>query len=109
MFVNGNYAFRGHASDKYKLIPAALRPESRKRFDQFALSGDNDEQIDLEYFQIIKENHILRDFYRMCDRHGLAIENIERFRSSFLERIDMQTMLISEMWLPQDLWMLAAL
>ena len=109
LFMNGNYAFRGHASDKYKLIPVALRPESRKRFNQFALSGDDEEKKDLEYFQIIKEGHILRDFYKMCDRHGLANENIKRFRSSFLERMDLQTLLTSEMWLPQDLWTLAAL
>ena len=109
LFMNDNYAFRGHASDKYKLIPAALRPESRKRFNQFALSGDDEEKKDLEYFQIIKEGHILRDFYKMCDRHGLANENIKRFRSSFLERMDLQTLLTSEMWLPQDLWTLAAL
>ena len=79
LFMNGNFAFRGHASDKYKLIPTALRPESRNRFNQFALSGDDEEKKDLEYFQIIKENHILRDFYKMCDRHGLAIENIKRY------------------------------
>jgi hypothetical protein len=109
LFMNCNYAFRGHASDKYKLIPVALRPESRKRFNQFALSGDDEEKKDLEYFQIIKEGHILRDFYKMCDRHGLANENIKRFRSSFLERMDLQTLLTSEMWLPQDLWTLAAL
>ena len=109
LFMNGNYAFRGHASDKYKLIPVALRPESRKRFNQFALSGDDEEKKDLEYFQIIKEGHILRDFYKMCDRHGLANENIKSFRSSFLERMDLQTLLTSEMWLPQDLWTLAAL
>lgn len=109
LFMNGNYAFRGHASDKYKLIPAALRPKSRQRFNQFALSGDDEEKKDLEYFQIIKEGHILRDFYKMCDRHGLANENIKRFRSSFLERMDLQTLLTSEMWLPQDLWTLAAL
>lgn len=109
LFMNGNYAFRGHASDKYKLIPVALRPESRKRFNQFALSGDDEEKKDLEYFQIIKEGHILRDFYKMCDRHGLANENIKRFRSSFLGRMDLQTLLTSEMWLPQDLWTLAAL
>ena len=109
LFMNGNFAFRGHASDKYKLIPTALRPESRNRFNQFALSGDDEEKKDLEYFQIIKENHILRDFYKMCDRHGLAIENIKRYRSAFLERIDVQTLLTPEMWLPQDLWTLAAL
>lgn len=62
LFMNGSYAYRGHASDKYKLIPSALRPESRKRFNQFALSGDDGNQEELEYFQIIKEYNVLRDF-----------------------------------------------
>ena len=81
-FMHGDFAYRGHASNKYKLIPTALRPESRKRLNQFALCGYGDNQEDLEYFQILKENHILRDFYKMCDRHGLVMENIDRIRNS---------------------------
>lgn len=109
LFKNGGFAFRGHASDKYKLIPAALRPESKKRFDQFALSGYDESQDDLEYFQIIKENHILRDFYKLCDRHGLATENIRRYRNTILERVDLPTMVTPEVWLPPELWAIAAL
>ena len=109
LFMHGDFAYRGHASNKYKLIPTALRPESRKRLNQFALCGENDNLKDLEYFQILKENHILRDFYKRCDRHGLVIENIDRIRSTFLDKIDLPTMLTSETWLPKDLWALASL
>lgn len=65
LFMKGSYAYRGHASDKYKLIPSALRSESRKRFNQLALSGDDGNQKDLEYFQIIKEYNVLRGFYKL--------------------------------------------
>lgn len=109
MFLDGEFAFRGHASDKYKLIPSALRPESRKRFNQFALSGDDGTQEELEYFQIIKEYNVLRDFYKLCDRKGLLIENIDRIRNTILDKMDMFTMLMNEAWLPNDLWGLAAL
>ena len=109
LFMKGSYAYRGHASDKYKLIPSALRSESRKRFNQLALSGDDGNQKDLEYFQIIKEYNVLRDFYKLCDRKGLLIENIDRIRNTILDLIDIQTMLMNEAWLPKDLWGLAAL
>ena len=109
LLTNGNFAFRGHASDKYKLIPAALRPESKERFNRIALSGYDDTKDDLEYFQVIKENHILRDFYKLCDKNGLALENIERIRNSILDRMDLKTLLTTETWLPSELWSLASL
>lgn len=109
LFIHGHFAYRGHASNQYKLIPTALRPESRKRFNKFALCGENEKIEDLEYFQILKENQILRDFYKMCDRHGLVIENIDRIRSTFLDKVDLPTMMTSESWLPKELWALASL
>lgn len=109
LFTNGDMAFRGHASDQYQLIPAALRPESRERFNRIALSGDSGNKDDLEYFQILKEYHILRDFYKRCDKKGLLIENVKRIRNTILDRLDVGTMITPEEWLPEDLWGLAAL
>ena len=109
LFMTGDFAFRGHASDKYKLIPSALRPETRKCLNHFALSGDDESKDELEYFQIIKENHILRDFYKLCDRNGLLLENIDRIRNTILDKLDMATLLTTEYWLPKDLWALASL
>lgn len=108
-FMHGNFAYRGHSSNKYKLIPTALRPELKERLNKFALFGDNKKLEDLEYFQILKENQILRDFYKMCDRHGLVIENVDRIRSTFLDKVDLPTMITSETWLPKELWTLASL
>lgn len=43
LFTRGNVIYRGHAWDKYKLVPTALRPESKEKFKQIALAyGDND-------------------------------------------------------------------
>ena len=109
LFMKGDFAFRGHASNKYKLIPTALRPNSIERLNKFALYGGNKKQEDLEYFQILKENQILRDFYKMCDRHGLVIDNIDRIRSTFLDKVDLPTIMTSEHWLPKELWALASL
>jgi hypothetical protein len=109
LFMDGEFAFRGHASDKYKLIPSALRPESKKQFNQVALCEENDNPEDLEYFQIIKEYNILREFYKLCDMKGLPMENIERIRNTILDPKDLYTILTSEAWLPNDLWALASL
>ena len=108
LFKNGSFIFRGHASNKYKLIPTALRPDFKKQLNKFAL-GYDESQEDLEFVQIMKENQILREFYKICDRHGLVIENVERIRSTFLDQIDLPTILSSEAWLPKDLWGLASL
>ena len=106
LFNRGNVIFRGHASDKYKLIPAALRLESKEKFKQTALAyGDND----TEYTQTLREYVILRRFYKLCDSKGLYLDDIERIRRTWQERIDFQTIFINEDWLPEDLWPLAAL
>lgn len=109
LFAKGDFAFRGHASDRYKLTPAALRPESRERFNKVALSGNGKEDNDFEYLQIEREYNLLRDFYKRCDKKGLLIENIDRIRNTILEKLDLYTMLTNEAWLPKDLWGLAAL
>ncbi len=107
LFMHGDFAYRGHASNQYKLIPTALRPESKKRLNEFALSGENPK--DLEYIQMLKEYQILRDFYKICDKHGLVVENIDRIRSTFFDKVDFPTIMTSEPWLPKDLWALASL
>lgn len=109
LFQTGYFAFRGHASDKYQLIPTALRLESKDRFNKLSLSATNINEDDLEYFQIFKESQILRDFYKLCDKNGLLIEEIKRIRNSILETIDLQTIATPEKWIPTELWSLASL
>ena len=106
LFTRGNVIYRGHASDKYELIPTALRLDNKEKFKQIALAyGDND----TEYTQALREYVILRRFYKLCDSKGLYLDEIKRISRTWLERIDFQTLFINEDWLPEDLWSLAAL
>ena len=107
IFKEGNFVFRGHASDKYVLVPSALRPQSHDWFCRLVLSSKQKE--DLERIQMSSEYNLLRRFYKSCDRRGLLIPYIERIRQTFHEKLDIDTMLRSEYWLPQDLWEIAAL
>lgn len=109
LFRQGEFAFRGHASDKYRLVPSALRPEFKQRLNQFSLSGEYSERTNSEYFQIMKEYIILRDFYKYCDKRGLVIEDVDRIRKNYLNNAILEMMRIDEYWLPYDLWSLAAL
>ena len=52
IFAKGNFIFRGHSSEKYELVPSALRYDKREYFYSIALGNDHK---DTEYFQIIKE------------------------------------------------------
>lgn len=107
VFEKGKFVFRGHASDKYVLTPSALRPEAKDRFCRLAISGSGKE--DIEWFQMSNEYNLLRRFYKVCDRRGLNIPNISRIRRTFHDKLDIDTMLTNENWLPHDLWEIAAL
>lgn len=106
LFTDGEFAFRGHASDRYKLIPSALRPECKEKLNRLALSAEGG---DVEFFQMLKEYRILRDFYKQCDQKGLDIEDVDRIRNSILAKVDLNAVMLTEKWLPKDYWPLAAL
>ena len=107
MLEDGHFIFRGQPSDKYELLPSALRPESKELFDKVALRDS--QYDDIEYNQILNEYLVLRLFYSACDKKGLVIPNIERMRSTINDTMDLRTMLGNEDWLPYDLWEIAAL
>lgn len=107
LFCTGHFIFRGHSSDKYELIPSALRLKAKGIFDNIARKGSL--PFDIEYIQIEDEYRVLRQFYKKCDKEGLYIPNIDRIRITFNDVIDINTSGISETWLPYDLWEIAAL
>lgn len=107
--MSWRFVFRGHASDKYRLIPSALRSESKDILNKLSLFGNIPDFDDFETIQTIKEYHILRDFYKKCDRNGLLIGDIASVRDTILSPTDFRPAYMSEKWLPEDLWPLAAL
>lgn len=107
LLEKGNHIYRGQASDKYELVPSALRHKSQELFDKVALQGSLNSEI--EYNQILNEYLTIKEFYKICDKESLAIPNIDRIRTTINDTMDLDTMLSKEDWLPYDLWEIAAL
>lgn len=104
------YIFRGHETDKYKLLPTALR-------DYLFLEELNSKEIDentiavglTEWAQILSESQVLKEFFDICDNRGLAMPEVKRLRETMMFPIDGWTWLKHEDWLPQELEGIAAL
>ncbi len=76
------FAFRGHASDKWDLLPGALRVENNinsiKTWDQ---SPDFDEKA---LWQITNEFNILNKFYVIANNQGLKLPKIKSIQENLL-------------------------
>ena len=110
-----HYIFRGHSTDKYELIPTALRGNlaidsitdiesaSEEKLKQVAFLAST------ELVQIQEEYKLLQDFFRACDNCGLYIPHIESLRNSFYPGVDGETLFLENSWIPKEYWELAAL
>lgn len=110
-----HYIFRGHSTDKYELIPTALRGNlaidsitniesaSEEKLKQVAFLAS------IELVQIQEEYKLLQDFFRACDNCGLYIPHIESLRNSFYPGVDGETLFLKNKWIPKEYWELAAL
>lgn len=110
-----HYIFRGHSTDKYELIPTALRGNlaidsitdiesaSEEKLKQVAFLAST------ELVQIQEEYKLLQDFFRVCDNCGLFIPHIESLRNSFYPGVDGETLFLKNKWIPKEYWELAAL
>lgn len=109
------FIFRGHSTDKYELLPSALR--EFLAFDNvgstdFASEEEKDIYIYLattEQGQIQEELRLLQDFFNTSDRRGLYVPHIESLRNSFLIGVDVETLFRKGKWIPKEYWELAAL
>lgn len=113
--LGNNFIFRGHSTEKYMLLPTALRgylslennildktdnPDTRALYKYLA---------ETELIQINEEYRLLQDFFTNCDKNGLYVPYIHSLRTSFLPGVDGQTILLKDKWLPSSYWELAAL
>lgn len=105
-----NFIYRGHSSEKYFLLPTALR---RYMYDDVYPNSPNDDEHVLyaisEYGQIESEAHQLFRFYKMCDNTQLYVPEENRLRESFLFTIDFHILLTPEYWIAKEYQELAAL
>ena len=107
---DSNFIFRGHSTDKYKLLPTALRLDM---YNETYPNAIKDELHALcavsEYGQIEAEAQVLFDFYKKCDDAHLYVPNERRLRESFLFPVDYRILLQDENWRADEYQELAAL
>lgn len=106
--------FRGEASDKFKLIPNALRPENQERFMKLArgakLLYTDIKQLEDENLHIDGEYALMKYFYRKANQKGLVLPSIpyvwhERMQTlsrKWMEELDAE-------WIPKELAEVSAL
>ena len=112
---NEQFIFRGHSTDRYELLPSALR--GFLSLDNLKASKsvpEHDKELysylsTTELTQIQVELKILQDFFNVCDKNGLYVPHIESLRNSFYPGVDAETLLLGNKWIPQEYWELAAL
>ena len=112
---NNHFIFRGHSTDRYELLPSALRGilvlDNHKRRESVP-----EHHKELYYYlstteiaQIQEELKMLQDFFNACDRNGLYVPHIESLRNSFYPGVDAEKLLLENNWIPEEYWELAAL
>lgn len=109
--LSGDFIYRGHYSEKYSLLPYALRPGV---MDAFHPGMDyKDEKVfiagQLEISQVLGEYQLLQRFYNLCDKNALKVPDCPRLRDSVIKNYDLVSFFGKEDWLPRDLWEIAAL
>lgn len=105
-----HYIFRGEGSDRFTLLPTALRPKLQKKVSFLGKTPSGDDgQEGNEYWQIISEYNILKDYYSLCDTNGIYLPDIKELRESIHTEIDHKFTLSLMKWLPDYLWEIAGL
>lgn len=108
-----NYIFRGLSSDKYNLIPNALREEEQESL--WKLSGCSGALLNYEFEQIMIEFMLLQRFFNKCDYNGLSIPNVNRLRADMIINIGVDALLRTDTctnpgtWIPDDLFEIAGI
>lgn len=109
--LSKHFVFRGHFSDKYLLLPYALRDGM---MDDFYCSRDyEDERVvlasQMEVVQMMCEYELLQRYYNLCDKHHLRVPDCPRLRDSVVKGYDPFSLFLRENWLPKEFWEVAAL
>lgn len=111
--IDSRYIYRGESSDKYKLIPSALREQNHEALvDLVKISTPEYKYINenSESFQIAAEYINLYLFYMYSDYRGLHVPNIDDFRNKLIGTVDLDNILYKKLtWLPSEYIELAGL
>jgi hypothetical protein len=109
--MSGTFIFRGHYSNKYKLVPYALRNGGLNSFLPTKDIVDERSYLisQLEFVQMISEYQLLHKFYNTCDRYHLKVPECPRLREGIVKGYDPYSFILRENWLPKEFWEVAAL
>ncbi|MBS0878009.1 MULTISPECIES: FRG domain-containing protein [unclassified Tatumella] len=98
------YVFRGHSDEKYELIPSVLRDNYRFLSDNAYPRGKQNSQY--EYYQIQHEFKLIREFYKLSDKHGLKVPLSDEIRKSLVAAYDLSFAIKTDNnseWIPSEL------
>lgn len=73
--MSRTHIFRGHSSEKYKLLPSALRQENINKLYQSRMIQKDIIEREFEYIE--QEYLLLKDFYIIASKNGLKVPYIE--------------------------------
>ena len=106
-----NFVFRGHSSDKYKLLPVVLRENQYyKKYGTKDITEELKVYAVTEFAQAFIEYQILEDFFKMCDDNQLYVPEVRRMRELMPWKTQGVSFLLDEgIWLPEELYELATL
>lgn len=106
-----NFVFRGHSSDKYKLLPVVLRDNLYyKKYSVKNLTEELKVYGVTEFAQAFIEYQILEEFFIMCDENQLYVPEVRRMRELMPWNTQGVSFLLNEgKWLPEELYELATL
>lgn len=102
--IGRRYIYRGESSDKYKMIPSALRPENNKELINLVSElSSTSINTNSEFFQIVAEYINLHLFYMYSDYRGLRVPNINDFRNNLIGIAQINSILSKHStWLPSE-------
>lgn len=103
------YIFRGEETNKYELIPSALRKNNTEKLRGLVEPVEN--QSEFEFWQIYAEYMLLREFYKIANSNGLKVPTVTEIKEYFVSKIPLERLYqrTKYKWIPTELVELAAL
>ena len=104
------FIFRGESSNKYKLLPTALREEKKSELWN-GLGMPIDNQSEWELWQIFAEYEKLRNFFKLANSSGIKVPKVESISKNYVSFFSSEHIfrMNNYKWLPDELVELAAL
>lgn len=107
-----NYIFRGHSTDKYKLLSSVQR--INPYFERYGYKKETSKELiafaNTEFSQAFHEYQYLQDFFRICDENQLYVPEVRRMRETMPWNLQgIEFLLSTDVWLPEELYELATL